>query len=390
MRLPAVLLFLAAALPASADPAFWERATALLGEGKVAEAETLAQGVLAATPDDADALVIAGTAVLYGKMAPRRDDSIFRPVVDPLADPDYRLSPGGADAVAAYWKRVPALDPARSYLWGDLAQLTFRSGDTLRALDWAKQALAGPADPEGLAAAASVFALNLDWARAAQALALVPGNRTTLLYQGLEAWRTGKDGWRVPLKAFVDNPGPDPAGTKLAAFLLGPDMRDSEAGLQNAAQAETGIAALAVRQKYVERYPDKFQPRLDLARNLAQYGSFAKALDHYGEIDRRGLATTPEQKVTVLFQEAWALQAMGRHPEADKVWEMLVDASDFYVRSAAAWFLGEDALANGKPDQAKLWWTRQPVSKVPMPAVADEPARSKYAAWCAAELKKLN
>ncbi|HTH13113.1 MAG TPA: hypothetical protein VMB23_01865, partial [Spirochaetia bacterium] len=109
----------------------------------------------------------------------------------------------------------------------------------------------------------------------------------------------------------------------------------------------------------------------------------------YGEIDRRGLATTPEQRVTVLFQEAWALQAMDRRPEADKVWGMLTDASDFYIRSAAAWFLGEDALANGKPDEAKLWWTRTPVSKVPLLAVADEPARSKYAAWCASELKKL-
>jgi tetratricopeptide (TPR) repeat protein len=377
-------------LPASADPTFWEKASGLLADGKVADADALAQVVLASAPDDADALVVAGTAALYNKMAPRRDDSIFRPVVDPTAAPDFRLDPAGADAVAGWWKRVPALDPTRTYLWGDLAQLTFRSGDSARAMEWAKQALAAPtADPEGLAAAASVFALNLDWAKAAQALGRIPGNRTTLLYQGLEAWRTGKEGWKAPLKAFVDNPGSDPAGTRLAAYLIGPDMRDTEVGFQNASLAEPGIAALAVRQKYVERYPDKFQPRLDLARNLAQYGSFAKALDHYGEIDRRGLATAPEQRVTVLFQEAWALQAMGRQPEANKVWGMLTDASDFYIRSAAAWFLGEDALANGKPEEARLWWTRAPVSKTPMLAVADEPARSKYAAWCAAELKKI-
>jgi len=282
--------------------------------------------------------------------------------------------------VASFWKKVPALDPDRTYLWGDLAQLTFRSGDSAHAVEYALQVLQAPvADPEALQAAASVFALNLDWVKASQALAKIPGNRTYLLYQGLEAWRAGKEGWRVPLKAFVDKPGPDPSGAKIAAYLIGPAMRDNETGFAEAARIEGGLASLAVRQKYVERYPNKFLPRLELARILNQFGSFAKALAHYDEIDRKALAATPEERQSVLFQQAWALQGAGRPSEAARLWEMLAGARDFYLRSAAAWFLGESSLAQGKTVEARDWWLK----------IADEPARSKYAYWAAEELKKL-
>src|SRR6185369_6665494 len=97
------------------------------------------------------------------------------------------LDPSGASAVASWWKRVPALAPDRASLWGDLAQLTFRAGDSALALDYAAKALATSTDPESLQAASSVFLLNLDAGRAVAALSRIPGNRTALLYQGLEA-----------------------------------------------------------------------------------------------------------------------------------------------------------------------------------------------------------
>jgi hypothetical protein len=181
------------------------------------------------------------------------------------------------------------------------------------------------------------------------------------------------------LKAFVDDPGPQRSGAALAAYLIGPAMRDTDAGYGEAIKVEDGVATLAVRQKYVERYPDKFQPRLELARSLCQFGSFAKALYHFSEIDRKAIASTPEQRQSVLFQQAWAHQAMGHRVEAVRLWELLVDSRDFYIRSAADWFLGQEARSQGKASEARDWWTR----------VSDEPARSKYAFWCAAELKNL-
>lgn len=377
----ALLLTATAALEGAwGEAAFWERATSLLDAGKVEEAGVLARGVLLQSPDDADALVVAGTVTLYTKLQPRRDESIYRNDGDPSAPPTYGLTAEGAQAVASYWKRVPGLDLGRTYLWGDLAQLTFRAGDPAHALEYAALALSSPQiGAESLQAASQVFALNLDWVRAAQALARIPGNRTALLYQGLEAWRTGKDGWRALLKSFVDQPGEDPSGAKLAAYLMGPAMRDNEGGYQEALKVEAGIPALAVRQKYAERYPDKFLPRLGLARYLAQYGSFSKSLFHFSEIDRKGLATAPDERETVLFQLAWATQGSGQVAEAAKIWAMVVESKDFYLRSAACWFLGQFALAQGKPDEAKTWWT----------TVADEPARSKYAFWSREEVSKL-
>jgi len=399
-------LALAAALSLTptlgAAPSFLEEASALLNQGQVDQAGALARTVLSGNPDDADALVVAGTAVLYQNLRARPDDSIFRPETNPKAPPTQDLTPAGADAVAAYWKRVPALDPTRAYLWGDLAQMTFRAGDGAHALEYAQAALdAGITDPEALDAVALVFALNLDWNHAAAALEKVPGNRTALLYRGLELWRTGQDGWRPVLKDFAANPGPQKAGAALAAYLVGPAMRDTEAGFQAAAGAEATTASLAVLQKYVDRYPDRLVARLNLARTLSQYGSYAKALVHYGEIDRRALATTPDQKQTVLFQEAWAYQASGRIPEAANLWKTLAESRDFFVRSAAAWFLGQEALGRDKPQEARFYWTRrlelppvQPEKTPPappefLPAPAEMPAGSKYAYWARVALAAL-
>lgn len=367
-------------LTVSADASFWEKAVELLGEGNLVAAADLSKAALEANPQDADALVIAGTAVLYQRMESRRDDSIFRPEVEVSAPGEPHLTPEGVDAAATYWRQVPSLDPGRSYLWGDLAQLTFRSGDTARALEYATLALTSSIpDPGALRSAAQVFALNLDWNRASQALLKIPGERLGLLYQGLDAWRTGKDGWRIPLKAFIDNPGPQKTGVALASYLIGPAMRDTEAGFLEALKTEDSVGTLAVRQKYVERYPDKFQPRLDLARSLCQYGSFVKALSHYAEIDRKAVAVGADQKQAVLFQQAWAHQGAGHRAEAMRLWAQLADSRDFFLRSAAAWFLGEEALREGKIAEARDAWT----------PVSTEPARSKYAFWCAQELKKL-
>jgi hypothetical protein len=370
-----------AALGAAADPAFLSRASGLLAEGNVDSADALARSVLDAAPDDADALVIEGTAVLYRQLVVRRSDSIFRPDADPAAAGTPSLTPSGAQAVASYWKRVPGLDASRSYLWGDLAQLTFRAGDAAGAVEFARSALtAEPPDAEALQAAAQVFLLNLDFPRGAQALARIPGNRSNLLYQGLEAWRTGKDGWRTPLKAFVDDPGADTAGSKLAAYLLGSAMRDTEAGYLEALKLEPGTpASLAVRLKYVDRYPNKFASRFDLGRSLNQFGSYSKALAQFDEIDRHQLTNLPEERQAVLFQQAWANQASGHPQEASRLWDMVSDSRDFYLRSAAAWFLGSNLAALGKTSDAKDWWLK----------VADEPARSKFAFWADAELKKL-
>ena len=376
---PFLLCFLAV-IPLSADPAFLDQASRLLSDKKLSEAGALAQAVLATSPDDSDALVIAGTVVLYQKLEVKRDDSIFHPEAAPTTDPVPGLTPTSVDSVASYWKRVPAVDPSRAYLWGDLAQLTFRSGDPARAMEYALKALAATqSDPDSLRAAAMVFALNLDAGRASLALARIPGNRSYLLYQGLEAWRTGKDGWKIPMKAFVDDHGDESAGAKLAAFLLGPAMRDSETGFLEAMKSEDTIAVLVVDLKYVDRYPNKFSARLNLGRSLNQFGSFAQALVQFDEIDRRGLASTSDERQAVLFQQAWAQQASGRLQEASRLWEMLSESKDFYLRSAASWFLGNNALVGGKISEAKDWWRK----------VADEPARSKFAWWAEAELKKL-
>lgn len=361
-----------------AEPEFLSQASSLLDQGKIEQAGLLAQQALDANPDDADALVVAGTAVLYTSLKPGRDESVDHPLADPAGPPVEKLSPSGAQAVAAFWKRVPALDPTRASLWGDLAQLTYRSGDPAGAEEYARHALATQ-DPEALRAAALVFVLNLEWNDAVSALSRIPGDRSGLLLQGLNLWRTAQDGWRAPLKSFAANPGSAASGAKLASYLAGPEMRDTESGFLEALKTESVPAALAVHQKYVDRYANNFLARMNFARTLSRYGSFVKALEQYSEIDRLKLAVLEEERQSVVFYRAWALQAMGRGAEADQQWTSLTDAKEFYLRSAADWFLGENAASQNKIPEAKDWWAK----------IAGEPTRSKYAYWAAEELKKL-
>ncbi len=374
--LGAVVLWLSAAA-AGADPAFLAQASGLLDAGKADEAWALAQSVLTQSPNDADALVVAGTSLLYQKMEPVDDESIFHPQADPAVESEYRLTPEGARSVAAYWKRVPGLDPQRSYLWGDLAELTFRAGDPSGALDYARQLLALPGS-DGLRVAALVFVLNLDWKDAIDAYSRM-GSRAVLLYRGLTLWKDSQDGWREPLKAFASQPGPDASGAGLAAYVAGPDMRDTETGYQEALKRETTAAGLLIRQKYVERYPNRFLAQLDFARALSEYGSFDKALGQLALIDRQALASTDDERLTVQFQRAWALQSLGRYDEADRVWQDLADTKEFYIRSAADWFVGKNAKRKGHLPDAKEAWAK----------IAGEPLRSKYAFWAARELKSL-
>lgn len=398
MRIICLVLALAA-VPAAAAPTFLENATALLDEGRFADADRLAQEALEIRADDPDALVVAGTALLYRKAEFRRDESIYRPGTSPQAEAEAFVPPEVALEVAEYWKRVPPLDPARSYLWGDLAQMVFQSGAATQALEFAQGALDCPVADEGsLKASASVFALNLEWAKAARCLARIPGNRTAVLYQGLEAWRTGKENWRALLTSFVQSPGDEPAGAKLAAYLIGPAMRDGETGFQAALQVEAGIASLAIRQKYVDRYPDRFVARLELARSLSLYGSYDKALFHFSEIDRKRLTASADERQTVLFQQAWALTASGKRAEGLRLWRMLTDSRDFYTRSAALWFVGSDAVRAGKSTEAKALWEVRPEaprrvgSNGPVeyaPSVLEEAGRSKYASWVAEAYRSL-
>jgi len=363
-----------------ADSTFWNQASSLVGEGKIDDADALAKTALASNPADPDALVISGTIVLYKNLEPRRDDSIFHTLTDPATAPAPTLTPQGAQAVAAIWSRVPALDSSRGYLWGDLAQITFRAGLSPLAVPYAAQVLTlAQPDPEALKSAASVFALTLDPDRAAQAFAKIPGSHTNLLYQGLSAWRKGKDGWREALRAFVADPGIDPTGKNLAAYLIGPAMRDTDTGFQEALKVESGIPGLIVRQKFVDRYPTRFLARLGLARSLNEFGNYTGALAQYAEIDRLALTSSPEERQAVLFQQAWANQASGRADEATRLWQMVFNSRDFYLRSAAAWFVGANAQAQGNLDEAATWWAK----------VSDEPARSKYAYWADAEMTKL-
>jgi len=399
--LKAAALLAAAAL--HADPAFTAKATALLEAGQFTEARQLAEAVLKTRPEDPDALVFGGTAVLYEGVDFRREESIYKPSADPRQEPEAYVAPELAREVAGYWKKVPALDPARSSLWGDLAQLLFRSGAGAEALDAAAQAVADPgAGPEALEAASTVFVLSLDWKRAGLAESRIPGSRAALLYQGLEAWRTGQDGWRTPLLDFARNPGSRPSGAQLAAYLAGPQMRDTEAGYQAAIDAEQTPASLAVRQKWTDRFPDQLRPRFELARFLSQYGSSGLAAIHFTELEKRGAAKTPAERESVSFQRAWALQASGQYGAAKAEWTDLLASREFYIRTAAAWFLGRDALQRGRPAEAKKIWTdrlalppdpldkagRQPPQRY-LPAAIEEPAGSKYATWAAEVYKTL-
>ncbi len=352
----------------------------LLQKGNLSEAEDLARVALLSDPTQLDAMEILGTTALYSSLTTRPDETIYHPTVD-VAARTTAPSLKGIRAAESWWKQVLALAPARAYLAEDLSVLFFEAGSFRAALDWAKIAAARPeATTATLKRTAYLVGLAADWQTMVGLLLRLGGDREAALYRALEAWRTNGSTWQQLLRTYQKTSGPAQAGDKLAAWMLGDQMRDSEAGLQNLLTVEPGFFNLLIKQKYGERYPDQFTARLDLARNLAQYGNYERAIDIYLDLEKRKSAKTPDEKAALAFNAAWAWEAAGRATEAGNAWRALTTAKDFYARSAAFWFLGRTALEDGDETEAKKWWTE----------IANEPARSKYASWAALELSKLS
>ena len=352
----------------------------LLQQGNLTEAEDLARVVLLGDPTNLDAMEILGTTALYSSLTERPDETIYHPTVDvTLWTTAPRLS--AIRSAESWWKQVLALDPTRTYLALDLSGLFFDAGSFRSALDWSKTAAAHPDASEAtLKRTAYLLGLAADWPGMAALLARIPGDREAPLYRALDSWRTSGAAWPNLLRAFQKTTGTGTSGDKLAAWMLSDRMRDSEAGLQNLLTVEPGFFNLLIKQKYGERYPDQFTARLDLARNLAQYGNYERALEIYSDLERRKTAKTPDEKAALALNAAWAWEAAGKTTEAGNAWRALTGAKDFYARSAAYWFLGRTAKEAGDDLAARSWWSE----------VANEPARSKYASWAASELKKLN
>ncbi|MEI8094862.1 MAG: hypothetical protein WCG80_11670 [Spirochaetales bacterium] len=372
-------------VPLAAQSVFPGNALALLQTGQVAEARELALAAHEADRTNVDALVILGTADLYSSMVLRPDETIYHPVADLKAAWNPVLPLRGVQAAAVWWKDVPTLDPSRNSVWEDLSGLYFDAGSLKQALDYGRLAVAVPGvSGDTLHRVAYLAGLAQGWPEMVSLLQGMTDSanaaREALLYRALGLWRTNDQNWKTAMKAFLATPGAAMTGTKLAAYLLSDKPRDTDAGYQELLTVEPGFPNLLVKQKYADRFSELFAPRLDLARNLAQYGNYDRALELYIDLERRQLAKTPDEKAALALNAAWAWESAGRYPEATNAWKLVAVAKDFYARSAACWFLGRSAREGGQLAEARSWWTQ----------VADEPARSKYAAWCATELKKLN
>jgi tetratricopeptide (TPR) repeat protein len=378
VRALALASLLVAKLTAQGFP---DDALALLAEGKVAQARRLAEAIPSSDPAYPDALLIQGTATLYDGMVLRPDETIYHPTVDLTAQWNAVIPLRAVVSASEFWSQIPALDPKRSSVWDDLSSLYFDAGNLKVALANGRLAAASPqATAATLKRVAYLAGLAQAWPEMVTLLSRTGSAREAQLYRTLELWRTGDPTWKTATKAFLSGTGPEVTGSKLIAYLAGDKYRDNEAGLQELLRVEPGFPNLIVKHRYADRFPELFTPRLDLARNLAQYGNYDRAIELYVDMDRRQLAKTPDEKAALALNQAWAWEAAGRYPEATNAWQLVVNAKDFYARSAACWFLGRTARENGKLADARSWWTQ----------VADEPARSKYAAWCATELKRLN
>jgi tetratricopeptide (TPR) repeat protein len=382
MRVSQLTLALAGclALSASAQTTFPADALSLLGQGKTSEAKVLAQAVHLKDPANSEALIVLGTAALYESVVYRYEETIYHPTVDSRAQPAAVVTLPGVQTAETFWKQVPSLDP-KSSVWEDLCGLYQDCGNFKLSLEAGRQAvLANPTKESLLNRVAYLAGLAGSWGEMVNLLTKSHDLRTAQLYRCLDLWRTNDLSWKTQVRAFLAMPGPPITGSKLAAWLASDQLRDTDSGYQDLLKVEPGFPNLVVKQKYAERYSEVFTVRLDLARNLSQYGNYDRALEIYLDLRRHQLAKTPEEKAALALNEAWAWEAAGNVEQANTAWKAVANAKDFYARSAACWFLGRNAWEAGQLAEARGWWQQTYL----------EPARSKYASWAASELKKLN
>jgi hypothetical protein len=281
---------------------------------------------------------------------------------------------GRVDDCFEIYKAIVKLYPVVSGVNGDVAALYFRHGRYAEGLPYLKTALAlKDADDMVYANGVLIFTLmgEYDKARAAgKGLEKVKKDGAGLLYDGVLEYVQGGGLWKEKLSGLSSRNDIKPEDAALAAFLISKDnMDDIDSYKKSVELARDSSIQLLLHDRARKRFPGSYEPRYNYAELLVYYKNYRAAIPVFMEILNGKFNMSADDREAVNFHYAWALQDSGSRQDADPIWTRLLTSKNFYMQSAAAYFLGKNALDRGRKKEAIEYFKM----------FSDKASKSKYA-----------
>ncbi|UCG37709.1 MAG: tetratricopeptide repeat protein [bacterium] len=188
------------------------------------------------------------------------------------------------------------------------------------------------------------------------------------VFRALKGLAEGREEWKKALDAYPEKDG-SAQEDELARFLLSEQFRGDFEGFSVAEEkAQSPWARLLVYRWGMRAFALRGQPFLYYAVMQAAYGNHAEALEAFAQAEERAATLDVQEKQALSFYQAWSLQDSGRTQKADGKWREMIKSGEFYIASAAAYFLGRNLYTAGRPQEAVSMWE----------TVSDRAGDSKY------------
>ncbi len=281
------------------------------------------------------------------------------------------------DGMKVYLK-IADLFPDNGSIMSDIAGQYKLHGDLDKAKYYIEKALKRK-DNDDMTYANS-FAINNDMENYPDALKALKTksemnkNKDYLLYQALLQFRDGKD-FKTTLNEFLKSGSKDDDNIQLATKMLASsytvDALDTlgKIGMLDAYK-------MLLYQYFVARFPNEFNPSFNYGDLLNYHQLYSRAIKVFKAMPKDKL--DKEHLEGVNFDYAYALYMNRNFDEANKLWETMLSSSNFYYKSASAYFLGKYYLNKNQKEKAIGYFKM----------VSDKPSESKYANFCNYLVKK--
>jgi len=180
-----------------------------------------------------------------------------------------------------------------------------------------------------------------------------------LMYAALLNYYRGKESWKAQMNEIVKGRGQSKDEISFAKYMLSQkNKNDFKSYIKSVELIETveliekPAYLILMHKRASDQFKDRFEPLFQYGEIMNRYRHYRQSIASFKAIFDRKLSLTDEQREMVNFHYAWALQDSGRRNEANNLWQAVLQSKNFYVKSAAAYFLGKNALADGKKADA--------------------------------------
>lgn len=284
---------------------------------------------------------------------------------------DYSLE----DGIAVY-QVITRLYPDDGNLVSDIGAVYLQHGNLKKAVEYfTKAASMSERDEMTLANLVLINAVVGDYEKSLYyqtLLSKIKGDDTDLLYRALEQRLDGTANWQQHANAFIANHADDsdnPHKAMAQSLLPSNGKYSFEQYMDSTGHRVDTHFAILNAEWAIKTFPGKFEPLFELADLHTYYHNYDRAIALYQGIEQEQLATTQDERDKLNFYYAWALHSTGQASEASQHWQKLLNADNFYYKSAACYFLGNYYYQRNELKQAKKYFSQ----------VKDDASKSKYA-----------